>query len=230
MPRAKLDVASPNPGQEPVPAAGAADGVRRRRRASDVRVLILDAARKLFAERGYARTTTRAIAEEAGASEVLLFRYFQSKADLFREAVAEPFDGLLRDFNRTYAGTALQNTERRARDYVGELFDFLSKDRGLVLALIANRTFGDDADDESLPGLPAYFGDATRFLGQIYEAAGLEPTLDPAFGARTAFACVVASALFQDWLFKDLGGPEEVREAVGRFVAYGLFGNLPPRR
>jgi AcrR family transcriptional regulator len=41
---------------------------------------ILDAASKLIAARGYAATTTRAIAEEAGLNEVTLFRRFTNKA------------------------------------------------------------------------------------------------------------------------------------------------------
>lgn len=40
---------------------------------------ILEAAAVLFAERGYAATTTRAIAERAGVNEVTLFRKFKNK-------------------------------------------------------------------------------------------------------------------------------------------------------
>lgn len=40
---------------------------------------ILDAAAELFATRGYAATTTRAIAESAGVNEVTLFRRFENK-------------------------------------------------------------------------------------------------------------------------------------------------------
>jgi AcrR family transcriptional regulator len=53
---------------------------------------ILDAAMKLFAEHGYAGTTTRAIADEAGVNEVTLFRHFGSKAGILRslgERIAE---------------------------------------------------------------------------------------------------------------------------------------------
>lgn len=45
---------------------------------------ILDAAARLFAERGYAATTTRAIAEAAGVNEVTLFRHFDSKRGVLR--------------------------------------------------------------------------------------------------------------------------------------------------
>lgn len=43
---------------------------------------ILDAAADLFAERGYQGTTTAAIAQRAGVSEVTLFRKFRSKQGL----------------------------------------------------------------------------------------------------------------------------------------------------
>ena len=40
---------------------------------------ILRAAAELFAERGYAGTTTRALAERAGVNEVTIFRRFKNK-------------------------------------------------------------------------------------------------------------------------------------------------------
>jgi AcrR family transcriptional regulator len=43
---------------------------------------ILDAAAELIAERGYASTTTRAVAERAGVNEVTVFRRFGTKAGL----------------------------------------------------------------------------------------------------------------------------------------------------
>lgn len=47
---------------------------------------ILDAALRLFSEKGYLGATTREIAQEAGVAEVTLFRHFSSKEVLF-EAV-----------------------------------------------------------------------------------------------------------------------------------------------
>ncbi|MFF2526861.1 TetR family transcriptional regulator [Streptomyces liangshanensis] len=59
----------------------------RRRDAAGTRQALLDAATALFAERGFARTTVRDIADRAGANQALIFRYFGSKAAVF-EAVA----------------------------------------------------------------------------------------------------------------------------------------------
>jgi AcrR family transcriptional regulator len=51
---------------------------------------------RLAAERGIDSTTTRAIAEEAGVSELTIFRHFGDKATLVREAIHEtaPIDRL----------------------------------------------------------------------------------------------------------------------------------------
>ncbi|MFO1462498.1 MAG: TetR/AcrR family transcriptional regulator [bacterium] len=44
---------------------------------------ILEAAGRLFAERGFVGTTTRAIALESGINEALIFRHFKNKEELY---------------------------------------------------------------------------------------------------------------------------------------------------
>ena len=46
------------------------------------RAQIIDAAAQVFAEKGFHRATTRAIASAAGVSEGTIYNYFDSKADL----------------------------------------------------------------------------------------------------------------------------------------------------
>lgn len=65
----------------------------------------IDAALHLFSTRGFRGTTTKAIAEAAGVSEALLFRYFPSKADLYgailqQKARQAGFDARLETFRR----------------------------------------------------------------------------------------------------------------------------------
>lgn len=55
---------------------------RQRLSAAQRREMIAKAALKLFAERGYERTTTKEIAREAGISEGTIFKYFPTKHDL----------------------------------------------------------------------------------------------------------------------------------------------------
>lgn len=60
--------------------------------ADETRQRILQAAAMVFAEKGYARATTRALAAAAEVNEVTLFRHFGSKENLFA-AVIEQFGG-----------------------------------------------------------------------------------------------------------------------------------------
>jgi AcrR family transcriptional regulator len=49
---------------------------------------IVEVAMPLFARRGFARTTTKEIAEAAGVSEALLFKHFATKAALYGEILS----------------------------------------------------------------------------------------------------------------------------------------------
>ena len=53
----------------------------------DTRDRLLSAAAEIMAQKGYARATTRAIAEAAGVNEVTLFRHFGSKRNLLSEMI-----------------------------------------------------------------------------------------------------------------------------------------------
>src|SRR5215510_7088558 len=53
--------------------------------AEDRKLAIVKAASPLFARKGFARTTTRELAEAAGVSEPLLYKHFPSKEALYLE-------------------------------------------------------------------------------------------------------------------------------------------------
>ena len=67
-------------------------GRGRRPGAPDTRAEILGAARSLFAARGFAGTSVRAIAAEAGVDPALVHHYFGTKDDLFVAALQLPVD------------------------------------------------------------------------------------------------------------------------------------------
>lgn len=77
---------------------------------------MLAAGAELFAERGFERTTVRDIAARAGANQALLFRYFGSKEDLFREVVAGGAQELL-------AGPAKELPARMLRQLLSKEVD-----------------------------------------------------------------------------------------------------------
>lgn len=64
---------------------------QRRRSTTELRALLLAAARAEFGAKGFANATNRGVAERAGVAISVLYRHFDTKADLFSEAVLEPF-------------------------------------------------------------------------------------------------------------------------------------------
>lgn len=80
--------------------------------ASDTRDRILTAARNLFARKGFATTSIRAVAAEAGVDAALVHHYFGTKQQLFAAAVELPVDpmqvlGPLRQTPVEHLGRAL---------------------------------------------------------------------------------------------------------------------------
>lgn len=73
--------------------------------APDSRTQILDAAERLFAQRGFARTTIKEIGREAGVNSALLYYYFTDKHRLYREVLERLVGKLVaRTSNRLEAG------------------------------------------------------------------------------------------------------------------------------
>jgi AcrR family transcriptional regulator len=58
----------------------------------DTRGEIVEAARESFADKGFAATSMRAVARQAGVDAALVHHYFDSKDELFIEAMAIPVD------------------------------------------------------------------------------------------------------------------------------------------
>jgi TetR/AcrR family transcriptional regulator len=61
---------------------------------TDTEQKILDAALKVFAEKGYKGATTKVIAEESGFSEFTLFRKFKSKRNLYETVLIQNIQNL----------------------------------------------------------------------------------------------------------------------------------------
>jgi len=186
-----------------VPAAP--DGGRRRRRTrEDVTERIADAARQLFADRGYHGTTTREIARLADVSETLLFRYYGSKATLFEEVVVQPFSSLMRDFVDQRRTNAHLKSER---EILIAVYELVEKNQALFMALLSSSSAQrEDGEAPSFAGLKSFFESGTAAQKRKYADSGKTPSFDLELAFRLTFGMLASSILLRDWLFPE-GSP-----------------------
>lgn len=192
------------PSTAELPAARRPRGAPRR--------LLLDAARNLFARQDYRSTTTREIAQAAGVTEHLLFRHFGSKAALFREALVLPFTGFVDEFGRTWQSVVPEETgeEELARHFVGQLYDVLVENQGLLLTLMAS---GALSEEEMADAGIADIRHALTVLGRI-SAEGMQlrgmQSGQPDLPAHSTVAMIAGMAALRTSFF----GPKQPSREV----------------
>ena len=123
----------------------------------DKRRLILDAAVRVFARRGYHTSRVGDIAEEAGVAHGLLYHYFRSKEELLETIFRETWRDLLD------AVRAVEETDESARDRLAGVAKILlrswRRDPDLVRVLVREVTRSShlqrriDEIDEAFAGL-----------------------------------------------------------------------------
>ena len=163
----------------------AAEPGLRERKKQQTRQRIFDAARKLFAERGFDAVTVADIARLADVSEVTVFNYFPNKEDLFFGGMTFFEEQLLEAVRTRPRGeSALKALRRRLLDSVDGLRTrerieavlkaagamssspaLLTRERDIVdrytrrlAALLAEETGADPDDVEAMAAAAALFG------------------------------------------------------------------------
>ncbi len=212
----------------PAPTRSTNPPARRPRRSADeIMARLLEAAREEFSRAGYRGATTAAIARGAEVTEAQLFRYFDSKAALFRAAVFEPLNERFAAFNasRLEGVPAPDDLREGARQYIGELQAFIRDNRQLLISLLVAEACDHDdiqgmGDVEALGG---YFNSgATIMAGRLEGMARVRPDLM----VRVSFAAVLANVLFRDWIFPGgMARDDEISTAVIDFVIDGINAN-----
>ncbi len=118
----------------------------RRLTAEARRKSILEAAREAFSQNGDVNgTTVKVIAEQAGISEGIIYRHFESKEQLFYEAVVEPLREAVDDlvaFSSVIDRDEPLNLERQLQT-LADLYRQLTSTLEEVLPLLGLVLFGD---------------------------------------------------------------------------------------
>lgn len=97
----------------------------------NTRERLLEAARGLFAERGFHNATVRDIASRAHTNLASINYYFRSKDDLYREVMRSSFQGPATDDRNPAAGHAGDGSpEERLRSFVRRLIPLSAEEAG----------------------------------------------------------------------------------------------------
>lgn len=171
-----------------------------RRGTQHVRSLILEAARELFAKKGYDGTTTKEISRRSSVSEPVIFGNFGNKATLFNAAVAEPFVAAIERYEESWQRSD-ETIESRVDRFVRDLFQLARENKVLLLSALLRRTIGNNGDEEGI----LLDRIATVIQGMQHEPVLKDSARDyqldtPASIAATA-AMVIGVVLLEDMFF-----------------------------
>lgn len=182
---------------------------------------ILDAARELFAARGYA-TTTSDVAERVGVSPALVVKYFGTKDELFRAAVAQPIVEL---FERTLAGVRartegvakgdLEHDLARLVEFGRDWIALVTEHRQLLLSLLRESVEFSDVTSQVLRLLTGLVDEVAQGLGHLSET-GDYVDFDPRLITYAGLGALTFGALFTD-------DPDAMAVEYHRHLLFGLL-------
>jgi len=195
-----------------------------RRAPQEVRRLLLESARSLFASKGYAGASTRDIALKAGVSEALLFRHFGTKAKLFERAILDPINEFIHDYVEqwTTRTPADHTPEGISFAFVDGFYRLLSEHRELVLALVTAQAYESIQELNDASPLSRLLDELELVAGREAELRGFE--FDVQISTRLVAGMVMSMALLDEWLFPSGKRRPSRQRIVNEMVAFMLHG------
>ncbi|MEU8789679.1 TetR family transcriptional regulator [Streptomyces sp. NPDC048643] len=134
-----------------------ASATRRGRRpgANTTRQAILSAARARFTADGFARTTVRQVAADAGVDASLVMQFFRSKSELFAEVMSVPAEALTH-FSEAFAGTDDGLGERVVRAFL-DVWEVDSRTSEPLMAMLRGAVVNDQVNEQLREFIQARF-------------------------------------------------------------------------
>jgi AcrR family transcriptional regulator len=180
----------------------------------------LDAAARLFAERGYAGTTTRAIAEAAGVNEVTLFRHFESKRGMLRalgERLAERQAG-----RAAAAAPPSGDVKEVLLDFARMEIAGALEDGGLALRLAFDARSVPEIAALLGEGIPSNLAGLAEFMAERQAAGELRDDIAPEVMAEAFFGLTSSYVMYRQ-VMGAAAVPADVETDEGIEQLFDLF-------
>ena len=177
------------------------------------RRLILDAAVRVFARKGYHTSRVGDIAEEAGVAHGLLYHYFSSKEELLETVFRETWAELLEAFGR------VEESEEPAAEQLRQLAAILlrswRRDPDLVRVLVRevgrSQTLPDRVEE-----IGRVFAAIRRTIERGQSEGAFRPDIDPKLASWIFYGGI--EEVLTGWVLGQLDDGEETVAAAERAV------------
>ncbi len=177
---------------------------------------ILDAARRVFSERGFKGTTIADIADAAGIALGTIYLYFPSKDDVFA-ALNERFSELLT--SAITANVRGDSLEAIVRNRVRNVFDVCGANRDLVRLVVLNT----DPDSAAEKRMRAGEADRLKPMAEAFATGakqGVTRDADPMIMTQLVIG-LVSIAVYQAFVLSDGSRAGNLRdECAEMIIAY----------
>lgn len=174
--------------------------------AAKTRQAVVDAALRLFSQRGYSGTTFRAIADEAGCSRGPIYWHFANKQELFDEILAysqRPLEALV------VTDLDLDHPVAAARSFAERWLDLLTEDRYFrqSFEIFLNKTEFTDDMAATVARQRALTTSLVENFAKLVSAHRLDQASTETYTSKPRDAAVSMYAylmgMTQTWLFND---------------------------
>lgn len=129
------------------------------------RLQILESALDVFIENGYSKATTQGIADAAGISQVTLFRYFDSKKEIFTQSI-EPI--IMSTLRKSIVDAKDLDPMERLKYILNERLKTIIKHKKVIKLILMESEINREISNIN------YIGKTSLLLKQSIEEAGLK--------------------------------------------------------
>lgn len=193
------------------------------REKSTTRDKLLEAAIKLFAEKGFNGTTTKEIAEKAEVNEALIFRHFSTKRDLYgaiieKKIFEEPGIEITLETHKESKDDALVFTAIATR-----MFDRCGKDPSFMRLLHFSALEGHDLSDMFFETYVEYINMLICDYIETRIKDGALRNVNPLYASKAFIGMVVNQIIAQELFGEKKRGKIDQEQLIATFV--GIFLN-----
>ncbi len=194
------------------------------REKSTTRDKLLEAAIKLFAEKGFNGTTTKEIAEKAEVNEALIFSHFSTKRDLYgaiieKKIFEEPGIEITLETHKDSKDDALVFTAIATR-----MFDRCGKDPSFMRLLHFSALEGHDLSDMFFETYVEYINMLICDYIETRIKDGALRNVNPLYASKAFIGMVVNQIIAQELFEEKKRGKIDQEQLIATFVGIFLTG------